>query len=363
DVDIAPYVRDADDADVLLFWREFDNNPNSPTQSAPTRDELCRAGLGAASALLKRDEVRAWRWDPLMHRWRMLGNGERLRPGLLILLNASSGGYRSDVGLLPEEKSPVPLLSPADVRASEPEAYDSDPRSLLVRAVELSRHLADVESEARTLCQALSGVHPQAVISAARWHDLGKAHEAFDNMLHEAHRKGTDQDLGGGFWAKAGREPGRSVPRARYFVRTGDGDIERKHFRHELASMLAWMDARGYANDEQTNLIAYLIAAHHGKVRLSLRAMPEETEAPEGRLFARGVWEGDSLPQVSFADGEKVAACTLRLDLMKLGEGACGPSWTVRTRRLLSALGPFQLAWCEALVRVADWRASRKEQQ
>jgi hypothetical protein len=29
----------------------------------------------------------------------------------------------------------------------------------------------------------------------------------------------------------------------------------------------------------------------------------------------------------------------------------------------LNALGPFQLAWCEALVRIADWRASRKEQE
>jgi len=112
-----------------------------------------------------------------------------------------------------------------------------------------------------------------------------------------------------------------------------------------------------------TNLIAYLVAAHHGKVRLSLRALPEEKEAPDGQLFARGIWDGDPLPEVSFADGEKIPACTLHLDVMRLGEGPQGPSWTTRTRRLLNALGPFQLAWCEALVRVADWRATRKEQQ
>jgi len=58
-----------------------------------------------------------------------------------------------------------------------------------------------------------------------------------------------------------------------------------------------------------------------------------------------------------------VPACTLNLDLMRLGEGPHGPSWTTRTRRLLNALGPFQLAWCEALVRIADWRASRAEQE
>ncbi|MGH8526110.1 MAG: CRISPR-associated helicase/endonuclease Cas3, partial [Gammaproteobacteria bacterium] len=55
DVDIAPYVRDADDADVLLFWRgpdgEFQGEP------AASRDELCRAGLGAARKLLDRLET------------------------------------------------------------------------------------------------------------------------------------------------------------------------------------------------------------------------------------------------------------------------------------------------------------------
>jgi hypothetical protein len=29
----------------------------------------------------------------------------------------------------------------------------------------------------------------------------------------------------------------------------------------------------------------------------------------------------------------------------------------------LKTLGPFHLAWCEALVRIADWRASRAEQE
>ncbi len=38
-----------------------------------------------------------------------------------------------------------------------------------------------------------------------------------------------------------------------------------------------------------------------------------------------------------------------------------GESWTSRTQRLLAELGPFRLAWLEALLRVADWRASRRE--
>lgn len=368
DVDIAPYIRDADEADVLVFWREFDKDPNEPMQAAAASDEICRASLGkdALPALLGRlERGQAWRWDPLARRWLPHGQSDKLRPGMLLLLHASSGGYRSDLGFAADGKNSVPPIAAPDLDAETPESYDDDHRSLLQRKVGLSQHLADVESEAALLCQHLPVPVDcgDAIIRAARWHDLGKAHEAFQSMLHRAHEAGTGSALGEGLWAKAGRNPGRSAGRAEYGVRSADGtEIKRPRFRHELASALAWLQNQNHADDPTTNLIAYLIAAHHGKVRLSLRALPEENEAPEGRLFARGIWEGDTLPSVTFSDGQAVPACTLHLDLMKLGEGPQGPSWTTRTRRLLSTLGPFQLAWCEALVRIADWRASRKEQ-
>lgn len=363
DVDIAPYVRDADEADVLLFWRHFGQDPNDPLQAAPGRDELCRAGLSAAKALLDRCQPgQVWRWDPLARRWRQHGKNERLRPGMTLMLASQVGGYRPDLGLASDETEPVAPLTPATTADEAPEAYDGDPRSLLRKAVPLPQHLADVETEAHVLCGQLPTPHADAIVRAARWHDLGKAHVAFDTMLRHAHEHGTGQPLGEGFWAKAGCEPSRKPGRPKYIVKAGEHEVERKRFRHELASALAWLASRQHADDEQTNLIAYLIAAHHGKVRLSLRALPEETEPEDGRLFARGVWDGDHLPEFQFSDGERVPSTTLRLDLMRLGEGVQGPSWTTRTRRLLEHLGPFQLAWCEALVRIADWRASAKEQ-
>lgn len=366
DVDIAPYVRDADDADVLLFWRDFGKDPNVPTQPPPSRNELCRASIGkdAVPALLAKLEAdQAWRWDPLLRRWQRHGKNDRLRPGLLLMLSAEAGGYQADLGFAADVRARVEPLIANDRSGDEPEAYDGDPRSLLQRAIPLARHLADVEAEARALCSAWSAADADVVAQAARWHDLGKAHEAFDTMLREAHRHGTDEELGPGYWAKAGRRPDRKPGRARYLVRDGEREIERKHFRHELASMLAWLHVQRYADDQRTNLIAYLIAAHHGKVRLSLRALPGESEPPDARLFARGVWDGDVLPAVTFADCEVVPQTVLELDLMRLGEGRQGPSWTTRTRRLLSDPGPFRLAWLEALVRIADWRASRKEQE
>lgn len=368
DVDIAPYVRDADDADVLLFWRTLDGDPQD--EPPALREELCRAGLGAAKKLLDRLETReVFVWDTLAREWTTPSpKGLRLRPGMILMLKASVGGYTPQIGLAPDSRSVVPVIAaPANNSLTE-EAFDDDHRSFLGRAVELSEHLNDVESEARRLCERLPVTQRDAVIRAARWHDLGKAHAAFKGMLLHA-----DQDLDPArLWAKArDAEKGQKRRRARYVIKIVEGKIveERPRFRHELASALAWLslhDAKADDSDDVkliANLIAYLLAAHHGKVRMSLRALPKEFEAPNGRLFARGVWDGDRLPAVRFADGETVPEVELKLALMQLGEGPQGPSWTTRIQGLLNALGPFQLAWCEALVRIADWRASRAEQE
>lgn len=88
--------------------------------------------------------------------------------------------------------------------------------------------------------------------------------------------------------------------------------------------------------------------------------MPTEEAAEGVKRFARGVWEGDTLPALGF-DSEHSRETTLKLALMEIGEGEQGPSWTERTLKLLKQHGPFQLAWLETLVRLADWRASREE--
>ena len=93
---------------------------------------------------------------------------------------------------------------------------------------------------------------------------------------------------------------------------------------------------------------------------MRLRALPEERTPPDDRLFARGVWDGDQLPAVSLP-GRDVPPTTLDLDIMRLGEGRHGASWAARTQALLEEHGPFRLAWLEALLRIADWRASAAE--
>jgi CRISPR-associated endonuclease/helicase Cas3 len=369
DIDIAQYIRDADDADVLLFWREWTAPDEAAAQPPASKDELCRAGLGAARKLLERKSIQPGDvciWDALTRGWTQPRPREiRLRPGMILMIRAAVGGYSTERGLEPEWPHPVSVVTSVGTLAVE--AIDDEHRSLLTRAVTLPQHLADVEDAARKLCAPLSVIEASAVIRAARWHDVGKAHEAFQSMLRSAHRQGTLKELGDGYWAKSGREddPATGKPRAvgkpRYTASPDGKEAERKHFRHELASALVWLDQHG--DEPDADLIAYLIAAHHGKVRLSLRALPKETEAPEGKLFARGIWDGDQLPEIRFDDGETVPATSLHLDLMQLGEGRQGPSWTTRTQRLLKEYGPFRLAWLETLVRLADWRATREEQR
>ena len=64
---------------------------------------------------------------------------------------------------------------------------------------------------------------------------------------------------------------------------------------------------------------------------------------------------------MEIGNGESLPETTLHLDLMELGESEAGPSWLSRTLELREQFGPFQLAYLEALVRIADWHGSKQE--
>lgn len=347
DVDVSPYIRDADDADLLLFWRELPagrSGPDPDGQPRPQADELCRAGIGAATAFLNRRREAAFFWDGLSGQWAPLRE-RRLYPGLTVLLAATAGGYDPALGFTADAKGPVPVPAlDAAAQATAPDALDTDRLSFLRRWRGLAEHLADTEQAARTLCAALAEPLAEPVITAARWHDTGKAHAPFQDTLH--HGLADDDPRRRQLLAKSGGAGGRHA---------------RAHLRHELGSLLYWLAAQGYADDPDSDLVGYLVLAHHGKVRTSLRALPGEQEPrpPLGPRFARGFHEGESLPAHAFTDGAPIPAVTVDLELMELGRGAHGPSWTARVQRLLAGHGPFRLAWLETLVRIADWRASR----
>jgi CRISPR-associated endonuclease/helicase Cas3 len=354
DTDIAIYIRDTDDADVQIFWRDLTDGVKEQPQ--PSREEICRASWTQINKWLDKRKGAAnaaFVWDPLAGEWAWLRK-DRLRPGLTILLDARLGGYDRRLGFLPEQEKPPVDTIPTVVAKGSEEAYDGDHRSRMARPIALYRHLADAEGAMRSLAAAL-GLSPsdtEMLARADRWHDVGKAHEIFQATMTTCEEMAARKDT---LWAK-------SPCRGRH-KREGRPTL----FRHELASMLAWLihqpAGSAGADPDRRDLIAYLIAAHHGKVRMSLRALPKEQAPVDPTIrFARGVWEGDSLPPLQLP-GEAIPEIRLTLDLMELGEGAMGPSWTDRAYRLLATHGPFRLAWLEALVRIADWRASRIEQE
>jgi len=184
---------------------------------------------------------------------------------------------------------------------------------------------------------------------AGRWHDTGKVHAVFaDALLSTADSDEERERLrASGPWAKSAKGHG--------------GRYSRRWFRHELVSALALLsDRQALAGVVEPDLVVYLVAAHHGRVRLGIRAMPDEKPPDEepNRLVALGVWDGEDFPAVEVA-GARVGPVRLDLSVMAAGSVNDG-SWSERMLALRdrSDLGPFRLGFLEALVRVSDWRMS-----
>ncbi|MCZ7635024.1 MAG: CRISPR-associated endonuclease Cas3'' [Verrucomicrobia bacterium] len=197
--------------------------------------------------------------------------------------------------------------------------------------------------ETTRLASALVPELVSAFVAAARWHDVGKAHEAFQKML-----RGDDPTRSPQLWAKSAQSWRR---------------CDRRFLRHELASALGWLQTSP-SDAPERDLVAYLIAAHHGKVRLSLRSLPGEEPPPDrpDTRVARGILDGDPLGPVEL-EGVSFPTITLDLSLMEMGwdaerEPQRGPSWLARMIALRDHHGPFRLAWLETLLRAADARAS-----
>jgi CRISPR-associated endonuclease/helicase Cas3 len=151
--------------------------------------------------------------------------------------------------------------------------------------------------------------------------------------------------------------------------------------RHEAASALYGFDQWRAGVEGWTALAVYLVAAHHGKVRTVLRSRKAGRSED---VF--GILDGDKLPALDGwmnTDYALNAACRIF--------GASGdwtgdeeafemvsPSWVGMVAELLGQeanddvapddavteseprhLGPFRLAYLEALIVAADVRASR----
>ena len=341
DVDVSRFIRDDDERTVYVFFRELEEGERSvalASEPRPARDELVGVPIGD---LRGRD---AWVFDYVDPRWRRAADGDRY-PGATLLLDASGCGYDAQLGWTGNKAHrPMPVAA-ADREL--PEAIGDDPASLGREWRTLTDHLQDAETAA---CQLLVALAPlkvskealESVTVAAALHDVGKAHPVFQETLL-ARLDGEERERRAGtLWGKSALRGGRH---------------RRRYFRHELASALA-LRPLGPAGPHR-DLTLYLIAAHHGRVRISIRPAPDEQPPPDrpgSTRFALGVTDGDELPAVSTPLG-LLPATSLDLTCMELGGGERSWSAVACELRDEPGIGVFRLAYLEALVRIADWRA------
>lgn len=410
--DISRFVRDQDrNIDAYVFWRG-DEEPERG-EPFPTADELCPVPFYSLQQFLRRTKGTARDWDAEAGEWAIRRPAE-VRPGMTLRLCQKQGGYDDAVGWTGEPADRPTLVRPA---ASAPEGFAGDEASGSDAWLQLGDHTGDVVAETAELVRAFGLADQpegQALLEAARWHDVGKASPRWKHAIgrylaelgqkvercrQEANDARVEQLLtefasrlampGDGPWAKfpeakwVWTQEGLTAEQRRR-LRRSLFTWFRPGYRHEAASaMVAWKAWQEDTCPRLSGLSVYLIACHHGKVRTVLRST-----RGDDALF--GIREGEQLPAF---DGILATATPIPTEPRRFGAtgrwddqaGTFTPeitSWVsvvngllcdlpiprakreadegVPMRKELQALGPFKLAFLETLLRVADARASAR---
>lgn len=342
DLDISRYIRSGSDTDCQIAWSSEKPSPDY----APSTLELCSAPVGEAKKFAETRKNAVWRWDYLDGEWKPAGKDD-IYPGVTLVALASAGGYSEITGFDPGLKKDVPVVLQQISNVESPDSrQDSDALSLAHSFQDIKEHGEEVVAEVKQIGIELSSI----LEHAALWHDLGKAHPAFQSIIKDNPGKNTAK-APLGHWLKT--------------YKVTDTDL-RPGFRHELASALALLVLRQSLpvqfTDDDFDLLLYLVAAHHGKVRARLTSTPADQEHPVAKagegMPIRGVMENDVVPGSAF----DLPDATLSLDPASIGfSPKTGAGWTERVLGLLEKFGPFRLSYLETLLRAADCRVSKSK--
>lgn len=341
--DISRYVRSKEKSrDVHVFWKAW--NGTIPNYKAG-RDELCSVPIGD----IKRGG-RMYIYDHMKERWERIKPPD-LRPGQTILLHSSYGGYTSDDGWDPNSTTSVTNLKSGN---KNEDSVMSDPLSTNRKLMTLGEHTANVVREmvAINACIKYAGWPKDMLKEAAILHDVGKAHHVFQNAIMDKDAKARSE-----IWGKC-----KSMKK-----------YEIVGFRHEAVSAIAILKNTEKITDPSTYLTAYVVAAHHGKVRMSMRnasgiVLKDGVEYILGvptsmkQTISNFLADGDISASLKI-DGWSKDGLTIASDIAKVGKPLGHHlSWIRMAHDLLAKYGPFRLAYLEAVLRAADSRASAKEE-
>ncbi len=247
---------------------------------------------------------------------------DRLRKGVLRFIILANGSY---------------LVSAPSGGVRDGSTEDDD-SSFIEKAVTLERHSGDVETWADRFVESLGLDRETASdVKLAAWlHDVGKAERRFQLWLADGNPvKAAMQQSP---LAKSVGSPRDRRSRQRARVRAGYPS----GYRHELLSVemiTGSSDALEQAYDK--DLVLHLVGSHHGWCR----------------PFAPALDDPDAL-QVELEHGEHRLSGTTRHRLSALDSGVSDRFWA-----LTEKYGWWGLAWFEAILRLADHRASEEEAQ
>jgi len=221
------------------------------------------------------------------------------------------------------------------------------------RAVSLAEHSADVEMFAReyaTRCGLGAGLAEHVAIAA--WlHDIGKADRRFQLML----RGGSEIEF---FkdetpWAKSAMPPGAREAHRRGQQKSGyprgaRHEVQsRSMVQGQLEAVKEGLKKADVTNEPDVDLVLHLVASHHGYCRPFAPAIADES--PVDVTLAEHT--SKTFGEIDFAS---TTSCN---GLHRLDSPLADRFWA-----LVAKYGWQELCWLEAILRLADHRASEEEQ-
>lgn len=331
-----------------LFDGSFD--PSATEAVADLAERACLFGRGRAVLRLHLSVLASL--DITLHEDKPSAR-ETVEPWIRIFVKALAQAERIEVDehlvlLKSRHRIDLKSLLALEDAVEEEEVTQAETSSLTGRAVKLSAHSGHVEAWARTFAKKLRlPTDIAGTLAFAGWlHDVGKADPRFQRLLRDGGDVSLlkDQLRWPNDWILAKSAMGVQERRRARLASLRSGYPPGT--RHEVLSLAMIQDNETIRDEARRrgvrdlDLLFHLVASHHGWCR----------------PFAPAVNEPEQALRVELQHGDITLFAPARHGLERLDSPLAD-----RFARLGRDYGWLQLAWFEAILRLADHRASEQE--